>query len=251
MPLLAKLIIENFQPAPNANSLEAICRALDRGAPGGLNGWFSMAAGALQHRQCGRYELGLDVVDAVQRVRQGKPQSVLSAIHMVRSRHRIAWIEWATPDSEFVSVRVGWLIVETPTATTIGIRFGFMPDGDVSMWETASIVPVMHDRAVPVVVSDDERPWLEKMQADLRKALTPDLIREKSGSMADRIGLFEPSLTLEAIKAQSLLVVGDAGVLQSSPEGARTHAQPQASMGSGVDPDERSGTRHKGASAPA
>ena len=44
------------------------------------------------------------------------------AIHMARSRHRIAWIEWATPDSEFATVRVGWLIVETPTATTVGIR---------------------------------------------------------------------------------------------------------------------------------
>jgi hypothetical protein len=214
MPLLANLIIEHFQPAPDANS-EAICRALDEGAPGGLDGWFSMAAGALQHPQCGRYELGLDVVDAVQRVRQGKPQSVLSAIHLVRSRHRIAWIEWATPDSEFMSVRLGWLIVETPTATTIGIRFDLMSDGDVWVSETASVVPVMHDRVAPIVVSDGERPWLENMQAMLRKELTPERIRERSGSMADRIGLFVPSLSLEDIKAQSLLVSGGSAVLQT------------------------------------
>ena len=128
MPLLANLIIETFQPTPDA-SWETICRALNHGAPGGPDGWFSIAAGALLNSQCGRYELGLDVVDAVQRVRQGKPQSVLSAIHMARSRHRIAWIEWATPDNEFATVRVGWLIVETPTATTVGIIFALLPDG--------------------------------------------------------------------------------------------------------------------------
>jgi len=178
-----------------------------------------MAAGALLHPQCGRYELGLDVVDAVQRVRQGKPQSVLSAIHMARSRHRIAWIEWATPDSEFATVRVGWLIVETPNATTVGILFALMRDGGVVMSDIASIVLVMRDRVAPVVINDDERPWLEKEQAALRKALTPERIREKSGSMANRIGLFVPSITLEDIKAQSLLVGGflgaDTTLLQS------------------------------------
>jgi hypothetical protein len=43
MPLLANLIIETFQPTPDA-SLETICRALNHGAPGGPDGWFSMAA---------------------------------------------------------------------------------------------------------------------------------------------------------------------------------------------------------------
>ena len=77
----------------------------------------------------------------------------------------------------------------------------------------------MRNRAAPIFVSDDERPWLENMRATLRKALTAERIREKSGSMANRIGLFVPSLSLEDIKAQSLLVGGypgiDAGVLQS------------------------------------
>ena len=217
MPSLANLIIENFQPAQDTSS-ETICRTLDRGMPGGLDGWFSMAAGALLHPLCGRYELGLDVADAVQRVRQGKPRSVLSAIHLARCRHRIAWIEWATPDTEFDSVRVGWLVVETPAATTVGIPYGLMPDGDVIMWEIASIVPLMHSSAAPVVISDDERPWLENMQATLRKEMTPERIREKSGSMANRIGLYVPSLSFENIKAQFLLTGGypgtDAGVLE-------------------------------------
>jgi hypothetical protein len=43
MPLLANLIIETFQPTPDA-SWETICRALNHGAPGGPDGWFSMAA---------------------------------------------------------------------------------------------------------------------------------------------------------------------------------------------------------------
>jgi hypothetical protein len=96
-------MIESFEPAENVSS-ETISRALDRGARGGQYGWFSMAAGALLHPQCGRYELGLDVAEAVQRVRQGKPQSLLSAVHLVHSRHRIAWIEWITPDSEYARV---------------------------------------------------------------------------------------------------------------------------------------------------
>jgi hypothetical protein len=218
MPFLANLIIENFQPAPDTSS-ETICRTLDRGTPGGLDGWFSMAAGALLHPLCGRYELGLDVADAVQHVRQGKPQSVLSAIHLARCRHRIAWIEWATPDSEFATVRWGWLVVETPTETTVGIPYGLMPEGDIVMGGVASIVPVMRSGVGPVVISDDERPWLENTQATLRKALTPEQIREKSGSMANRIGLFVPSLSFEDIKAQYLLVGGypgtDGGVLET------------------------------------
>jgi hypothetical protein len=218
MSLLANHIIATFRSAPDTSS-ETICRTLDRGAPGGPDGWFSIAAGALLQPVCGRYELGLDVADAVQRVRQGKPQSVLSAIHLARCRHRIAWIEWATPDSEFETVRVGWLVVETPAATTVGIRFGLMPDEDVVMGDVASIVPVMRGSAAPIVISDDERPWLEDMQTRLRMALTPERIREKSGSMATRVGLFVPSLSFEDIKAQLLLVGGypgtDGGVLQS------------------------------------
>jgi hypothetical protein len=218
MPLLATLIIGNFQPTSDA-SQETIFRSFDRGPPGGPDGWFSVAAGALLQPLCGRYELGLDVADAVQRVRQGKPQSLLSAIHLARSRHRVMWIEWATPDSEFASVRVGWLVVETQSATTVGIRFGLMPDGEVSMWETASIVPVMCDRVAPITISDDERPWLENAQATLRNVITPEKIKEKSGSMANRVGLFVPALSFADIKAQLFLVGGypgtDAGVLQS------------------------------------
>lgn len=218
MPLLANVMIETSQPAPDA-SPETICRALDLGAPGGVDGWFSIAAGALVNPQCGRYDLSLDVMDAVQRVRQGKPRSVLSAVHMARSRHRIAWIEWATPDSEFNSARVGWLIVETPSATTVGIRFGLLRDGDVVMGATASILPVLSDRVAPIVIDDNERPWLEDAQATLRKTVTPERIRERSGSMSDRVGLVVPSLSLEDIKAQLLLVGGypgtDAGLLQS------------------------------------
>ncbi|MDQ2765234.1 MAG: hypothetical protein M3Y22_17690 [Pseudomonadota bacterium] len=198
--------------------METICRAFDRGVPGGQDGWFSMAAGALLHPQCGRYELGLDVVDAVQRVRQGKPQSVLSAIHMVRSRHAIVWIEWVTPDSEYPTVRVGWLVVETPTTTTVGIRFGLMPDGDLIIWDIASIIPVMRGRVAPIVISDNERPWLENQQTTLLRILTPERMREKSGSMANQVGRYVPSLSLEDIKAQFLLMGGypgtDAGLLQ-------------------------------------
>jgi hypothetical protein len=150
--------------------------------------------------QPGRYELGLDVADAVQRVRQGKPQSVLSAIHLARCRDSIAWIEWATPDNEFESVRVGWLVVERPAATTVGICYSLIPDG-VIMSGLASIIRIMHGSVGPVVIRNHERPWLENMRAVLRKELTPERIREKLGSLADQIGLFVP-----ALKAQYLLV---------------------------------------------
>ena len=53
MPLLANLVIENFQPARDM-SPETIWRILDRGAPGGPDNWFSMAAGVLLQPLCGR-----------------------------------------------------------------------------------------------------------------------------------------------------------------------------------------------------
>ena len=209
MPLLATFMVENFQPVPNA-SPDAICRLLEQGSPR-RDEWFSMAAGALSHPQCGRYELGQDVVDSVQRVRQGKPRSVLSAVHLARSRHRVMWIEWATPDTEFVGDRVGWLVVETPDETTIGVRFGLLPGSDPVMWGSASILPVMRDAVAPVVVNDDERSLLEETRTTIRDTLTPETVKVKSGSMASRIGLFVPSLALEDIKAQLLLTKGYVG----------------------------------------
>jgi hypothetical protein len=216
MPLLANRIIEEF-PAASDASPEAICRAFDQGMPFGPDGWFSMAAGAIQHPQCGRYDLGLDVVDAVQRVRQGRPRSVLSAIHMARSRHRIMWIEWATPDSEFETNRVGWLIVEVPGASTVGIHFGLMPGDDVLMGDVVAIVPVLGEPLAPIVVCDEERPELEKIRDDVRRTVTPEVVREMSGSMASRVGLFVPQLSLEEIKAQLVLTIGylnEAGIVQ-------------------------------------
>jgi hypothetical protein len=217
MPQLGNLIVETSQPAANV-TLETIYRTFKHGAPGGIDGWFAIAAGAILHPQCGRYELGLDVVDAVQRARQGKPRSVLSAIHMARPRHRISWIEWPTPDTEFATSRVGWLAVAAPNEATIGISFGLLPNDGPVMSETASLLPILKDRMAPVVIRDTERPWLEKLRSDLRAELTPKEIKSRSGTMASRVGLFAPSLALEEIKAQLLLVGGYPGagsILQS------------------------------------